>query len=259
MENVPSQESQAKPGGNTKNPWQLYRWCFTLSMEECSASQLSQDLKNFCKEFVFSGEQGESGYKHWQGVFSLKNKEYFNTVKNMFPYNIHLEPCKHWWKARNYCKKDDTHIEGPYDQTSVFLKLPDKLYAWQQEIIDICNTEADDRTIHWYWEPEGCTGKTTLCKILYTMGATGIGNSGFKDIAQAIKGNEKIVFMNLTRDLEERVNYSAIEAVKDGLIFSAKYESGMKVFNSPHVFVFANWKPRIESMSKDRWNIVKVN
>lgn len=257
-----SQTIQEKPGGNTKSPGalnQLYRWFFTCPYEEYSASQLSQNLKGFAKEFLFSGEIGEGGYKHWQGCFSLKNKEYFSTVKNLFCNSIHLEPCKNWIKAKNYCKKVDTHLEGPYDENSSFLNLPEKLYPWQQEIVDICNTKPDDRTIHWYWESDGCRGKTTLCKVLYDkFKANIIGNGAMKDIAYSIDESPKIVCMNITRSNEEHVNYGAIEAIKDGLVFSSKYESKCKIFNSPHVFVFANFKPREENMSKDRWRIVRL-
>lgn len=257
-----SQTSQDKPEGNTKTSGarnQVYRWFFTIPYEEYSASQLSQNLKGFSKEFLFSGEIGASGYKHWQGCFSLRQKEYFSTVKNLFSQNTHLEPCKNWIKSKTYCKKEETHIEGPYDEKYEFVDLPDKLYAWQQEVVDLCTVKPDNRTIFWYWDAEGCKGKTTLCKILAVkMGASIIGNGAMKDIAFSIGEAPKIVAMNITRTNEGRVNYGAIEAVKDGLVFSSKYESKMKIFNCPHVFVFANFEPNYSSMSQDRWVVVEV-
>ena len=41
------------------------------------------------------------------------------------------------------------------------------LYDWEKEIIEIIKNEPDDRTIYWFWEPTGCTGKTTFAKYLY--------------------------------------------------------------------------------------------
>lgn len=257
-----SQTIQEKPEGNTKSSGahtQLYRWFFTCPYEEYDSIQLSQNLRGFSKEFLFSGEIGASGYKHWQGCFSLKQKEYFNTVKNLFPQSIHLEPCKNWLKANNYCKKIETHIEGPYTQDSSFLNLPSKLYSWQQWVVDLVQTNPDDRTIHWLWEKKGCQGKTTLCKILYVRyGANIIGNGAMKDIAYCIDDSPRIVCFNLTRTNEEHINYGAMEAIKDGLVFSSKYESRAKIFNSPHVLVFANFEPRVDSMSRDRWNVVNI-
>jgi len=257
-----SQKSQLEPEGNTKTLrplYQLYRWFFTLRYEDITASQLSQDLKEISKSFLFSGEIGKDGYKHWQGCFSLKNKEYFNTIKNYFPNSIHLEPCMNWYKAKNYCKKEETHLEGPYDENYIFLETITNLYPWQEEIRNICLSKPDNRSIYWIWEDIGNTGKTSFCKYMAIKhNATVLGNGAFKDIAMCLPNNPEIVLFNLTRDLECRVNYSALEAIKDGLIFSSKYESKMKIFNPPHVFVFANFEPRVESMSLDRWKIIRI-
>lgn len=268
--------SQPKPAGNTKIPladapvhpygkvgkpkYQLYRWVFTLNYELSQASQLCQVLKEHCKEFVFSGELSKTGYKHWQGCLSLKNKEYFDTIKNLlFPNQVHLEGCNNWFKAKAYCKKSETHIEGPYDEKSIFIKTIEELRPWQQNIEKICCEEPDDRSVYWLWD-NGNTGKTSFCKYMAVKYNALIFNNGaFKDIAYAIPLNPRIVIFNITRDLEEKVNYSAIEAIKDGMIFSAKYESGMKLFNSPHVIIFANFPPDLSRLSSDRWKIINNN
>lgn len=257
-----SQLSQEKPEGNTISSGtrhQLYRWFFTIPYEEYTASQLSQELKTWSKSFLFSGEVGESGYKHWQGCFSLKTKEYFHTVKNLFSNKAHIEPCKVWQRALNYCQKEDTHYEGPYDEKYCFLELPQKLFTWQSKVIDICLTKPDNRTINWFYDLVGNKGKTMLCKYLYVhFGACVVGNGALKDIAHSISINPTLVVFNITRSNEDHINYGAIEACKDGLLFSPKYESHMKVFNSPHIFVFSNFRPKEHMMSLDRWNIVEI-
>jgi hypothetical protein len=55
------------------------------------------------------------------------------------------------------------------------------------------------------------------------------------------------------------VNYGAIEQIKNGLLFSGKYEGGQCVFNQPHVIVFANAEPKEEQMSMDRWDIREIS
>ena len=49
-----------------------------------------------------------------------------------------------------------------------------------------------------------------------------------------------------------------MESIKNGRVFSAKYESKMKVFDPPHVICFANFEPKREAMSADRWAIVDL-
>lgn len=260
-----SQILSEKPDGNTKSSGarnQLYRWFFTIPYEAISLSQLSQDLSTFCKKYTFSGELSKSGYKHWQGCFSLKEKMYFHTVKNIFPESAHLQACKDWWKAVNYCKKEETHIEGPYDENTIFshIELPKKLYDWQERIVHMANQKPNDRIIHWFWEENGCTGKTTLCKYLAVKyDAVVLNNCSTRDGSFALPNNPKIVVVNLTRSNEGHINYGLLEAIKDGLIFSPKYESKMKIFNSPHIFVFANCEPDTSMMSKDRWRIHKLS
>lgn len=251
--------SQAEPVGNTKTTGQLYRWCFTLPYEECTASQLSQLLKGFCKEFYYQAESGkETNYKHWQGCFSLILKERFSTVKNHFPCSIHIEGCKHWWKSVSYCNKSETRIEGPYDHTSKFINLPTELLDWQKMAKNTLLEDKSDRTIHWFVDEKGAKGKTTFCKYMAIKhGAIVLNNAKTADLAYAID-NPEIVLFNLTRTNEGHINYGALESIKDGLIFSSKYESGMKIFNSPVVAVFANFEPDYESMSKDRWNVIKL-
>lgn len=59
--------------------------------------------------------------------------------------------------------------------------------------------------------------------------------------------------------MENYVSYEAIESVKDGIFFSGKYESGMTIFNQPHIICFANFAPDIGKMSSDRWKIFELS
>jgi len=270
---------------------QMYRWCFTIksscepnepapvginnniegggisaahtSALKREAKSLWNTLNKWSKEFYFQLERGEEGgYLHYQGCLSLTVKERFATVKNILGRNdAHIEPCRNWNATKLYCAKEETRIMGPWNHKSVWINTITTLYAWQQKVIEMINKPCeDDREIHWFYDSKGAKGKTALCKYLYTWhSATVVNNGAFADLAYVLPEDPKIVCFALPRTLESRVNYSAIEAIKDGMIFSGKYESRTKVFNSPHILVFANFLPNFSSLSLDRWRVHDLN
>ena len=54
------------------------------------------------------------------------------------------------------------------------------------------------------------------------------------------------------------VSYSAIEEIKDGMIYSGKYEGGFANIEHPHVIILANFEPEREKLSSDRWNVIEL-
>lgn len=71
------------------------------------------------------------------------------------------------------------------------------------------------------------------------------------DILYGYSG-QKIVVMDLARDSHDYVNYGALEQLKNGLVYNTKYESGMRMFETPHVVVFSNFPPDESKISSDR-------
>lgn len=134
-----------------------------------------------------------------------------------------------------------------------------KLRRWQKKLETELNGFPDDRKIIWYNDPIGNTGKSTMGKYLLAKGDTAyFTNSASKDISLAYKG-EKTAIFDFTRDREGAINYSIIESIKNGVLFSAKYASQTKVYASPFVVIFANWMPDKSKMSLDRWDIRTLN
>lgn len=170
-----------------------------------------------------------------------------------------------------YCSKVEGRIDGPWTNVPglTFRKtirdpLAGKtLYAWQQEILNLIKTEPDDRTINWFWDRNGRTGKTTLGKHI-TMNYNALFVNGkANDICCAAatileERDIDIVIFGLTRSDEARLSYRALESLKDGIFFSGKYESRQCIFNPPHIIVFANFAPNLGALSADRWNIFEI-
>ena len=152
---------------------------------------------------------------------------------------------------------------GEYVRLSKRAKLQPmnlQLRPWQERLVTslIQETKTATRTVHWYWEAVGMTGKTTMATYL-TRNHNAFYCTGGKtnDICHAYN-EEKIVVFDFARSLQEHINYQAIEMLKNGILFSGKYNSSMKIFDPPALVCFANYPPDESKLSADRWNIVNI-
>lgn len=133
----------------------------------------------------------------------------------------------------------------------------DHLYDWQERIDNIAAGPVDPRKIYAFIDFTGNKGKTWICQ--YLINKYGSHNVAYftggrtQDIVFAYHG-EKIVCFDFSRD-PEQISYDAIEHLKNGIMFSGKYSSCTKMFNKPHVFLFANFELNAGKLSADRWDI----
>jgi len=131
------------------------------------------------------------------------------------------------------------------------------LRPWQERAIKALQAQGD-REVLWIWEATGGTGKTFLAKWLCVMEDAFYCEGGKKaDISYAYDLQETVVF-DLSRQTQEFTNYGVIESFKNGLMFSAKYESATKFFKPARVVVFSNWAPDRSMLSEDRWNVIEL-
>ncbi len=266
--------SSAKEDGNTDssslvvkqgNP--AYRYCFTLNnYSESEVVQLVHQLNALCKKYIFQEEIGESGTPHLQGSIWLITRKRITALKK-------VNSRAHWSTMRNeqasidYCRKSDTKKPNGEMWSKGFAKpLKDpleglELHEFQKNILDMISREPDQRKVYWFYDLAGCKGKTTLAKhicmtrnALYVQGKSSDIKFGVMDMIKK-HGEIDVVIMGLPRSYEDYVSYDAIESVKDGIFYSAKYESGMCIFNIPHVIVLANFKPNLTKLSSDRWEV----
>lgn len=134
-----------------------------------------------------------------------------------------------------------------------------KLFNWEITLENEIKNKPDNRKIIWYVDIQGGGGKTTFAKYLLAQGdCTYFTNGKSADIARAYNG-ERIAIFDFTRSIEGRVNYSAIEQIKNGLTFSSKYDSCHKINAIPHVICLSNFHPDESALSADRWDIRYLN
>ena len=265
MSSISSNSSTGK-SGNTKQISPAKNWCFTLN------NYTKDDIEyiigvdsSIVPRYVFQEEVGTSGTRHLQGFVSFSSKK---RPKSVFTkINPHWEVCRNVKASIAYCMKQDTQngqlftrgVERPF-------KLDIELYDWQKDIRDIVIKEPDDRTIYWFWEANGCRGKTTFAKWLYinfpkVVVLSGKGADMKNGIIQYQEKNNSlpnIVIINVPRSSQDFISYTGIEEIKDMFFFSGKYEGGMVCGKNPHVLVFANEPPRYDKMSEDRWSVTNL-
>lgn len=283
--------------GNTNNSSSTKKRSWILTINNPTDEDWQQldelNLDEKVKDLIAQDEIGKEGTEHIQMFINWNNARTFNSMKKLFP-KAHIEFVKDFIKAAEYCMKEESRnplgknikkiesktllklAHGTMEQThsTIVNGTRDPLeekepYNWQKEIIELVEQDPDERTIHWYWDSKGCSGKTTLAKhlvinnddILFCTGSA-------KDVKYMVStwiNNNKyerhphMIIFNFVRSFEkDYISYQAIEEVKDGIFMSSKYESNMIVYNPPHVICFSNSPPNIEKLSKDRWNIKEI-
>lgn len=213
------------------------------------------------KAWVFQKEKGESGTEHYQGAVYCKNAI---VMPLHLCKRIHWERCKSWTKAVRYCSKEETRIDGPWTfnvSLPVALEIIQVLRPWQQMVYNILLEKPDPRKILWLWEPTGNAGKTAMakyiCSKMEAIYLNGKGADAKYAVATMVQKGKPldVVIFGYPRSTAEFIQYGCIEEIKDGIFFSAKYESGMIMYNTPHVVVFSNEEPDYSKMSADRWDV----
>lgn len=263
-------------GGNTKPLGQRARkWCFTFNnYSEAEYNDLKESLTQQTQYFIIGKETGKEGTPHLQGYIEFKHPRRLSTLKELNK-KIHWEITK-GSKEKNiiYCSKDNNYYIFDAKLNTIKYKHEQEILNdfekiiwkdWQKNIIDLCNTEPHPRKIYWIVDKIGNSGKSFLCKYLYLKHKCIIGegksNDIFNQINNSIENNNipKLILIDSPRSHENFINYSGIEKIKNGLIYSGKYEGGVCCFKNPHIIIFANHNPDKSKFSEDRWEIINVN
>lgn len=255
-----------------KQVCQAIHWVFTYNnYRKEDIESLEPHFKNICNMYAFQEEIGEQGTPHLQGVISLKRKDRYTHFTPIA--SIHWEVCRHVPKGYEYATKSETRKKGskPYlfnyaIPTPLKILKKEQFYNWQIELYDYLQQEPDDRKIYWIWSRIGGKGKSQFCKyLIYHHNALYIDEAKKSDIMSTILKHDmdkcRIVLLDVPRANGNKISYKSLESIKNGVIYSGKYEGGYKLFNAPHIVVFANEEPVNDNsiMSSDRYIIKNVD
>ncbi len=255
--------------GNTSNPpstqsTQKIHHFFTYNNYNRDEIYLLKKVFNeICYMFCFQEEKGENATPHLQGVLSLKKKMRYTEFG--LPKQIHWEKVINVHSAYKYCSDvKKRHGEIHTKNFEINIKFNIELKSWMEELINKFDETPDAREICWVFSKQGGVGKTSFCKyMLCNRDCLYLSKGNYRDLINMVYNadmtNNNIVLIDIPRNSGNRISYSAVEAIKNGLIMNSKYETGFKMFDSPHIVIFANEEPQYELLSEDRWNVVCID
>ena len=274
-----SQESQHSQGpGVILNPGpnkssRSRRWTFTVNNPTADDLKSLDLIVSGASKYIwgFEGKE-ENKTDHIQGYVHWKHQRTFGSMKLLLPR-------AHWEKAKGteqqnytYCSKEGnfvTNIEPKVTRSDI-VDLVRQSYnnvtwrLWQQDVINIADAAVDPRAIHWIYEKTGNAGKTFLAKFLALRPGTIVCQGKASDVFNAVNvsiesgARPQLVLVDVPRVTIDYVSYNALECLKNGMLYSGKYEGGLCIFPSPHVICFANEMPNTGKMSLDRWRIYEI-
>ena len=223
---------------------------------------LRELLKPLTKHYVFQLEQGDTGYKHWQGRLSLVKKRRKGSALKLFgdlPPNYFEPTCNpEYLKGEAfYMTKVDTRLSGPFKDTDEVkvqteqMKLFTKwgLLPWQETLIDQTST-FDLRAIDLVYDPSGNAGKSLFSEFMEFSGhAEEVPPMRLMDdIFQWVccRPIKKIYIVDMPRGMKkDRLGdfYSGIEVIKNGVAYDKRHKARKIRFDRPRIIIFTNELP----------------
>ena len=89
-----------------------------------------------------------------------------------------------------YCQKDGIVWSHGFPKP---IKIIQTLYDWQLRLETIGTGTPNGRTVHWFWEPTGCVGKSAFCKYMVVKhNATVVRGGKLSDIMNIIFNTDMV-------------------------------------------------------------------
>lgn len=236
------------------------------------------------EEWYYQLEKGEdAGRLHYQILFKMKTKTRLTNLLGTRKWTEmrtelksepggYLAPCKTGASEANkrYVSKNDSRVEGPWTSKKIYtgadLACMAQPYPWQQYVLDEVALPADDRHVVWIYDDRGCSGKSKLVKYLGYNGkakCVSVDSSSRLLSALCTAGPKEAYVIDIPRTLCKDKSVCSvlqvIEALKNGTVQNNMYGKNEEMFfDPPHVFVFSNYPPPREMLSKDRWIVFTI-
>jgi hypothetical protein len=157
-----------------------------------------------------------------------------------------------------YAKHKTFVLEYVVDNTPIPKMPAYPLHEWQQDLLTKLEGSPDDRTIFFIVDATGNNGKTWFahwyssnnsdCQVMCPGKRA--------DMAYILRTDIRVLILDAPRSKQgEFIQYDFLEDVKNGFVFSSKYESSNKRLKNLHLVVLMNEPPDLTKLSSDRFDI----
>jgi hypothetical protein len=136
------------------------------------------------------------------------------------------------------------------------------LRAWQEELNARLNGPADSRSIVFVVDSVGNSGKSWFAHYYASLheNVQVLQPAKKADMAFALQPLLRVLFIDAPRSKQgEFIQYDFLEDLKNGFVFSTKYESRVKRYPHLHVVVLMNEMPDLTKLSEDRYVIINLD
>lgn len=145
------------------------------------------------------------------------------------------------------------------DQTESFTVSSFELRGWQETLNARLQQPPDPRKIDFVVDINGNQGKSWFARRYCDLhpNAQIIVPGKKADMAYVVDETNRVFFLDCPRSKQgDYIQYDFLEELKNGYVFSSKYESEIKAMAYPHVVVLMNEHPAPDKLSSDRYNII---
>lgn len=213
-------------------------------------------LKHDVHKWIVAKERGTFGYDHWQ--IRIQTNLDFAQLKDEWGENAHIEEASDNYE---YERKECNFICSE-DTPGILQCRYGTLRPNQNRILERIRS-GGDRTITCIVDARGNSGKSHLCRMCYERGigmyvppTINTPQGIIQFVASGYRG-EEIIFIDIPRSTRWNPNlYVAVETIKDGLVYDARYNSKTRNIYGVKVAVMCNTKPNVSKLSADRWDLI---
>lgn len=218
--------------------------------------------KNDCKKWIIGKETGKNGYEHWQVRLETSNDSFFEWMQEHIP-TAHVEKSDNGVDECRYETKEGQYVMYS-DRVQNLMQRYGAFRPNQKRAMQALQATNDRQVVVWYDET-GNVGKSWFTGALWERGLAYVTPPTIDTVKGLIQwvascyidgGWRPYVIIDVPRSWKwSEQLYSAIESIKDGLIYDTRYHSRMINIRGVKVLVMTNTMPKLDKLSQDRWCI----